>query len=522
MIRKREKLLDKIIKKDYKNELEEVLANKPYEEDVKNLLQDLMYKIDNAYEDYKTVKINVLSKEKYMQNIIETVRKCNSIKFIAPNYGDNGDTKSFYVDYENKEIKCFPIERKILYALSKFRKTDDIVKTEGELLNRTLTNLLNVGNNINTIEPLRDFNGFSWNVSVLEIENLYYNLIYQDLIILIGNNFLEEWTNKNECIIDYMALFQGELEKRYGRKITKNVLDLIKKLSVLLELTTNQGIREELEHKKEEVEEQLEDMENREEYLEQICKQKKRFEKQIRKIDLMINDKHLLQEEYKKRNKKLPISEKIFSTRILAIKLREEREEKVKKLKELNLLMNPKNFIKSHMKLKTEYEYLKLIEVQNVDEEILENIISLQKEVLRSLKIKISKAKNKSELMKTIYEFRYLYLVPITVDKKIGEIPKLTRIQNSLIKEILKKSSELKIISKVFKEESKDIEILRQMFSLHIISLEDIYSKITKASDVFYIQFYDENIEDERFIINLELKKEDFNVRLGKKVKLFI
>ena len=175
-----------------------------------------------------------------------------------------------------------------------------------------------------------------------------------------------------------------------------------------------------------------------------------------------------------------------------------------------------------YSKLKKEHEYLKLIDIKNVDEEILENLISLQKEILKCFKIKVTNAKDKNDLIKIIYEFRYYYLIPITVNKKIGEVPKLTKAQNLVIKEILEKSKKLKIMGKIFKDEDKDIEILRQMFSLHIISLDDIYSKITKASDVFYIQFYDENIADERFIINLELKKEDFNVRLGKKVKIFI
>ena len=48
----------KIIKKNYNNELEEVLSKKPDNEDVKNLLLDILYKIENEYDDYKNVKVN--------------------------------------------------------------------------------------------------------------------------------------------------------------------------------------------------------------------------------------------------------------------------------------------------------------------------------------------------------------------------------------------------------------------------------------------------------------------------------
>ena len=43
---KKEKLIDKFVKKDYNNDLEEVLAKKNFEEEVKNLLLDIMYKIE--------------------------------------------------------------------------------------------------------------------------------------------------------------------------------------------------------------------------------------------------------------------------------------------------------------------------------------------------------------------------------------------------------------------------------------------------------------------------------------------
>ena len=59
---KKEKLIDKLVKKDYNNDLEEILTKKHFQEEVKNLLLDSLYKTENAYKDYedsKSVKHNI-------------------------------------------------------------------------------------------------------------------------------------------------------------------------------------------------------------------------------------------------------------------------------------------------------------------------------------------------------------------------------------------------------------------------------------------------------------------------------
>ena len=56
MVEKKDKLLSKFVRKDYNNELEEVLSKKNYKEDVKSLILSMCYKIESAYKDYETVK----------------------------------------------------------------------------------------------------------------------------------------------------------------------------------------------------------------------------------------------------------------------------------------------------------------------------------------------------------------------------------------------------------------------------------------------------------------------------------
>ena len=61
-------------------------------------------------------------------------------------------------------------------------------------------------------------------------------MIYQNLIILVGNDFLNRWVKNNEIMIDYMEKFQNILEENYGKKNAKNFIDKLKEISIFIEL----------------------------------------------------------------------------------------------------------------------------------------------------------------------------------------------------------------------------------------------------------------------------------------------
>ena len=517
MTKKKETLLDKIVKRDYNNDLEEVLSTKTYQEEVKNLLLDIMYKIENSYKDYETVKKNVISKQEYVQNVINTVKNCENIEFIKPN---KDEKRTFEVDVESKKIKCYPIGRKLLYCISKIQKCENIIKDEPEILEKCLTNMINVGNNINTVEPLRDFNGFSWNISVLDIENFYYNIIYQDLIIICGNRIIDEWTNKHDEMIDYQDLLKEDLENKYGKKFLRELCEILKTLSILLELQTNKSFKDEMALRKQYVEEELKKMENRVTYLEELSERKKDLTNQIGKIDIILNDKEKLTEEYKNRNKDLPLEQKIFSKRILKINLEKERNLLMNELKESTYKMNSKNFLQNQKSLEYELKYLNLLSVEDQEKEILRSIIVLQKKTLQAIKQKIEKTKDKEELIKIWHEIRYFNLIPLDTVRNMEQIPKLAKSLKEVKDKAINKAYELKVINEICKNKDLNLKILEYVFSLHIISLEDIYAKIVIEKDGIYIQFYDENIADEKFNLDFDWKKEGLKIKLNKKIKV--
>ena len=83
MPKKKENLLGKIVQKDYNNELEKVIETKDFDEDVKNLLLSIFYKVEISYKDYKKVKRNVESKQEYIEKLLKIIQEnCEIIKTV--------------------------------------------------------------------------------------------------------------------------------------------------------------------------------------------------------------------------------------------------------------------------------------------------------------------------------------------------------------------------------------------------------------------------------------------------------
>lgn len=510
---KKDKLIGKIVKKDYNNLLEEVLEEKQYSEEVKSLLLSMIYKIEIAYNDYEKVKVNVLAKDKYIQNLINIIKNnIEKIEFIKKE-----DKQE--INKEKKVIKCYQIERYLLYAISKMQKKEYIVKSKDKLIEKVMSNTINIGNNINTVEPLRDFNGFSWNIAYKEIEDLDYNLIYQDLIILQDNKFLEDWTNKNQFVLDYVDLLEDEIGAKYGSGLAEKIIQLIVKLSVLLDMKFNESTIEYMYLEKEKVQTELEKLKNSEKYVIELGNEKKKLSRKIKKIDTTINDKQKLKEEYEKRNSKLPLEKKIFSMRILAKKMEEERIEILKEIENCNKLMNPENYIKRGDELAERLQYLNLIDVQDLEKEIYKTLIDLQKYTMQCFKIKIENVKTKFEFMNLVYEFRYYNLLPISAKKNIRQDKNLKKDLEQVEKALIKKGLELKQIQECSKRFETNYEILKNIFNSKVISFENIYIKITKEKDECFLQILDENVGNEQ--IALKISTDDLKIKTNKKIKVF-
>ena len=417
--------LEKIVKKDYNNKLEEILEKKYFDENVKSMLLSILYKIETAYKDYEKVKPDVEKKEEFVEKIINSIQdNCDDIKIIKLNSAESQilGKKTFIVEKNKKRIISYPVERKLLYSIAKISKSEKIIKDKYEIIDKTLSDLINVGNNIDTVEPMRDFNGYSWTTIIREIESIYHNIAYQNIRILVGSEFLNRWIKNSKSIIDYFEEFKNNLESMYGEDKQKEFINILNKLSVLLAYRYNEKLKNTLKKEHKEVESILNKIEDNQMFIQELTDEKILLTNEIKKIDETINDKKDLQEEYEKRNKDLPLEEKIFSVKILSKLMLEEREEKLKRLEEINKLLNPRNFVKFKNKIQNKQRYLKLIEKENIEKEIIKCILDLQKVFLDCYYIKIKNVNSKQDIIKLIYEFRYYCLIPISEKKSISEI----------------------------------------------------------------------------------------------------
>lgn len=524
MQKKKENFLDKIVKKNYNNELELILENKAFDENTKNILLSMLYKVETAYDDYRQVKINVMPKDEFLKMIVGIIKnKVDTIKIVKINSKEAEvlKDKQFLVDKKNKTIICYPIERNLLYCIFEIGKKDKIVKDKYYLIDKTISNLLFIGNNINNVEVIRDFNGFSWDIVEKDIESIKHNLMYQNLSILVGTEFINKWIYNNEVLIDYFDAFKIKLEELYGKKNKEEIIDFVSKISILLMMKYDKDKILKVQKNKNEIEEKILEIGDREEFIKKITKEKKEINKKIRKIDTILNDKNLLQLEYEERNSNLPLEKKIFSMRVLANMMKKEREDLVLNLNKQNELLNPQKFIKYENKLEEKYKYFRLLDIKDIEKSIEVETLEFQKLFLDCYKIKIQKARTKQELINLIYEFRYYLNLPYTNGKNITQIKSINKKIENIFSLLLNKAINEKVIIKVSNNEDLNFDILKNIFNTKIIKLESMKIEIVNEKNNLYIQVFDEETFDKKIELD-SININEFAVRFNKILDLFI
>ena len=69
-------------------------------------------------------------------------------------------------------------------------------------------------------------------------------------------------------------------------------------------------------------------------------------------------------------------------------------------------------------------------------------------------------------------------------------------------------------MEKISYNNDTNFEILKNIFNVRIIKLEDAYLKITKEKDKYFLQIFDENIFEEKVEIQ---KPKELEIKLNKK-----
>ena len=203
--------------------------------------------------------------------------------------------------------------------------------------------------------------------------------------------------------------------------------------------------------------------------------------------------------------------------RILSQMMEDERDKYFAELEKLNDLLNPQNYIKYKKDIEDKYKYLKVLDSEDIENELDKYKIKLQKIFLDMIKININKAETRQEIEKIIYEFRYYLLLPYNYENTMQSVKKLQNEIDEVRILLINKAIDLKVIQRISKDEEINYEVLKNIFNVRIINLKDAYLKITREKDKYFVQIFDENIFEEKIEIP---KPKDLEMKLNKKVSI--
>ena len=489
------KILSKLNIRDYNNELEKILENKLFSYDVKNLLLSMLYKIENAYRDYETVKVEVPSKKEFIENILRIIReKALKILLVKPGAPEAKELEQknvkYKVDKENGEIVCFQNEFVMLTALLKLDQTNANLEIPYDYLEEPLIELINQGRLDSMLEVIRDFNGWSWDIVTKEIGDIKGNFLYQNLLLLNGKN-----ANIKKSKKMYNTIIKMSIQKYLANK-------------------ENEDYIQKFEEIKKAKKERLELFEHKRDLLDKITEEKKEYTKQIEQIDRILNNNELLKKEYYERNKNLPNKEKIFSVSYLVGILEKERKKLLEGIEECNKIILPKEYVEQKSKLEEETRFLESIQIDIYRNDIVE----ICKEFLENVKniIKGINEENKNKLITWIYKIRYYRYIPISETESVRDLQELNNLFEEVIRLIIKKLQKFRIWDTFSENQELNYNILKEIIKTKIIYLQSINIQCRFENKVLIVEYYDDTVIDNSLEVHID------SVKIKKKFKLFM
>ena len=481
--------------KNYNNELEKILENKLFSYDVKNLLLSMLYKIENAYKDYETVKVEVPTKKEFIENILRIIRdKALKILLVKPGTPEYTEFEQKNIKYKidkiNGEIECFQNEFVMLKAILKLDETNTKLEVPYDYIEEPLNTLINQGILDSMLEVIRDFNGWSWDIVTKEIGDIKGNFLYQNLLLLNGKN-----ANIKKSKKMYNTIIKMSIQKYLANK-------------------ENEDYIQKFEEIKKAKKERLELFEHKRDLLDKITEEKKEYTKQIEQIDRILNNNELLKKEYYERNKNLPNKEKIFSVSYLVGILEKERKKLLEGIEECNKIILPKEYVEQKSKLEEETRFLESIQIDIYRNDIVE----ICKEFLENVKniIKGINEENKNKLITWIYKIRYYRYIPISETESVKDLQELNDLFEEVIKLIIKKLQKFKIWDTFSEDEELNYKILKEIFNTKIIYLQSINIQCRFENKVLIVEYYDDTVIDSSLEVHID------SVKIKKKFKLFM
>lgn len=521
----KDKIFSKLNIKNYNNQLEEILENKNYSENAKNVLLTILYKVENTYPEYIKLKGRVISKDEYICNLFNIIQnKCNEIT-IVKNIVD--DIKSVYknikIDLNNKRIESYQIDKVMLYCLATIDNKDVKVANKYEDIKKAFCEFVQDAYIENTVEIVRDFNVWSWEISRKEIFNYMQNIVVQNISMLITQERLYKiLLNSNKK--DFLIEINEEIAKRYGKEFSDVFIQTLISFIIQTYLSKNKKNVMNIESKilkyKNDEEENKKEEKNRI----KLENEKIKLTKKIKKLDKMLKSKELLKAEYIKYNKRLIKNnkEKISSQKFVEKIKRERNHYRVQLKKNLKLQnINTDVELNNEILRQEKINFLESLRLDNPKDLMLENFMNLQKLFMKVIEGEILKFESNKALFYLIKKIRYYCLLPINLKDNMDKIKTFSMQLEKIKLKMIEKSIDKKLIIRITKDKKLNYEILKHIFEMKSLELENIFIQIVKDREGnLKVNFFDKDtLENTKTFENVDFK--NILIRYNKNIKIF-
>ena len=539
-----------IMKDDYIYEVEKVLEKKKITNEIKSLVMDTLFKIEETYPNYKRVKVDVLEKKEYINQIIRALKMVENIEVMYMQEKDvlKCVTKTMVDKNENGyyDITIYQNNLSLLYALQ------TIIHEEyggNEIAcSDTFTTILKYGGIYSDIEILRDFSGWNWNRNSIKNINIYHDIIYKNLLLILGIDKIIELKKTKQCIY-FMKKY---LLKKYKNKNVEKLIDIIKEIIFVMGSEEERNI--ELEANKKIIDMYMA-MKDIRKFTQTINEEKKKNNKLLAKYDKILNSHKVLEREYEEYLKNIeekegkPSKTSLNLDKMLdalesneeenigkiekletedierfSIEIFEKRKKIYNKNLELSKIGNPENYVQ-HKKLLEDkirhiLNYEKVKGNSKKEEELLENLVlEFQKIVYDMLEDRIEVLYTNEEVIDEIYRQRYIRYQNVSKDKHIYQISDLYQKMDKILHLIVDKAMKFEVLEKVSEEENTNYAAVSPALKTEILFLEDVKVSIYTGKTTL-LCIYDGNVlikEIELFDVDPKL----ISIPTKKKIKLF-
>ena len=539
-----------IMKDDYIYEVEKVLEKKKITNEIKSLVMDTLFKIEETYPNYKRVKVDVLEKKEYINQIIRALKMVENIEVMYMQEKDvlKCVTKTMVDKNENGyyDITIYQNNLSLLYALQ------TIIHEEyggNEIAcSDTFTTILKYGGIYSDIEILRDFSGWNWNRNSIKNINIYHDIIYKNLLLILGIDKIIELKKTKQCIY-FMKKY---LLKKYKNKNVEKLIDIIKEITFVMGSEEERNLELEVNKKIIEMYMAMKDIRK---FTQTINEEKKKNNKLLAKYDKILNSHKVLEREYEEYLKNIeekegkPSKTSLNLDKMLdalesneeenigkiekletedierfSIEIFEKRKKIYNKNLELSKIGNPENYVQ-HKKLLEDkirhiLNYEKVKGNSKKEEELLENLVlEFQKIVYDMLEDRIEVLYTNEEVIDEIYRQRYIRYQNVSKDKHIYQISDLYQKMDKILHLIVDKAMKFEVLEKVSEEKNTNYAAVSPALKTEILFLEDVKISIYTGKTTL-LCIYDGNVlikEIELFDVDPKL----ISIPTKKKIKLF-